>query len=224
MKKLLLILALIASPSLFAQNIAEEKIKGEVWQKIESENFLFFFKQPQLDAAKNLMARAEKSYQYSSDLLGFLPSEKLAIFIHENPPKKEMPAVNVILNEDNFREKMELAINVAFLEDMMGKKVFKKLPEWFTNGAAAFATYSENKVDNATANLQELDRLDGKAAMETGVQVWQYISQNHGKEDIANLLNLSRILEDVEAGISQLWGISYQEFINSLTRYYNSQS
>ena len=224
MKNLLLILIVLASPQIFAQNITEEKIKGEVWQKIESENFLFYFKQSQLDDAAELLAHAEDSYHYSSGLLGLLPTEKLAVFVHENPPKKSMPAINVVLNENNYHEKMELAINIDLVEDMMGKKTYRKLPEWFTNGAAAFATYSDNAIDQGNIKLQDLDQLSGEAAMKSGMQIWQYIAQNHGKEDIANLLNLSRILEDVEAGIAQLWGISYQEFKDSLTRYYKTQS
>jgi len=225
MKNLLIILLLTVSNLVAAQAIADTKVKGEVWQKMESENFIFYFQSKQKKEAIQLMKIAEESFQHSSNLLGFLPSEKVEVFIYDLMPKKKTRDITVVLDHENHQKDMNYAINLLLLEDMMGKKAYKKLPEWFTKGAAAFATTLElNRSQNMQPSFTNLEILKDKDARATGVKIWHYIANQYGREDISDLLNLSRILEDAKEGISKLWGISYQEFLQSLTRYYKSQS
>jgi len=225
MKNLCLLLIFSISNILLAQDITITKSKGKVWQKAESENFIFHFQPKHESKAVNLLQQANESFQKNSDLLGLLPAEKIVVFVEENQPKKKSNDVIIVLNNADHQQKMNYDINLQLLKEMMGRKSFKKLPDWLISGAAAFASnYQINEALATEHSFDNLQTLTGKEATATGIKIWHYIVQNYGEKAISDLLNLSRILANVEKGISRHWGISYQEFLQNLTRYYETQS
>lgn len=140
-------------------------------------------------------------------------------------------------NDDKFKREIIKQICKLFVYDMLYGGSLKEVlqsslllsvPEWYMSGIAAYI--SENGVDSTTmeklkANVlknqnRKLSQLKGEDAQLIGQSIWHYIAQRYGKDNISNILNLTRIIRTEESSITSTLGISYNRFLREWREYY----
>lgn len=114
------------------------------------------------------------------------------------------------------------------LKDIVQSSYLLALPEWYVNGAAAFIAEGWSvSMDNAVRDLvsrrdfKKLSLLSGDEALIAGQSIWNYIQEKYGKGNLANILNLTRIVRNEEASIESSLGIPYYLFIKEWKAYYS---
>jgi hypothetical protein len=140
-------------------------------------------------------------------------------------------------NEGKFKKEIIRQISKLFVYDMLYGGSLKEVlqstlllsvPEWYMSGIAAYI--SENGVDSTSldklkANVlknqnKKLSHLKGEDAQLIGQSIWYYIAQRYGKDNISNILNLTRIIRTEESSITSTLGISYNRFLREWREYY----
>lgn len=135
-----------------------------------------------------------------------------------------------------FEDDLIYKVSRLFVDDMMFggliTEVFQStylftLPEWFIDGIAAYIAYGwDIEMDDyvrsylRTNNANKLDKLEGKEAKLAGQSVWNFISEKYGRINISNILNLTRIVRNVEKGVTNTLGIPYKAFIDEYRYFY----
>ncbi|WP_229236306.1 hypothetical protein [Emticicia sp. TH156] len=139
--------------------------------------------------------------------------------------------------EETFRQELIRQISRLFVYDMLYGGSLKEVlqssllltvPEWYMAGIAAYI--SENSESPATldrlriAVLKNKDKkianLEGKDAELVGQSIWTYIALRYGKDNISNILNLTRIIRTEESSITSTLGISYNRFQKEWKEFY----
>jgi Tol biopolymer transport system component len=117
------------------------------------------------------------------------------------------------------------------LKDLVQSSVLMKLPEWFVDGCIAYTAqpWSASDADYmrdliVRKAIQRPESLQGEAAKKTGKSVWNYIAETYGKENISNILNLTRIIRNNQTGISSTLATSYNKFLRDWKTYYTTIS
>ena len=137
-----------------------------------------------------------------------------------------------------FKEELNYQITNLLLNDMMfggsladmfQSSYLLNLPEWFIPGASRYAAYEwsvdmDDFVRDFLANnkLRKLNRLEGREAELIGQSVWNYIALKYGRSNLSNILNLTRIIRNVEHSIASSLGISFKQFMYEWAEYYNN--
>lgn len=140
-------------------------------------------------------------------------------------------------NEETFRKELIRQISRLFVYDMLYGGSLKEVlqssllltvPEWYMAGISAYI--SENSEDPAVldrlkvAVMKNKDRkishLEGKDAELVGQSIWNYIAMRYGKDNISNILNLTRIIRTEESSITSTLGISYNRFMREWKEFY----
>ena len=140
-------------------------------------------------------------------------------------------------NEETFRRELIRQIARLFVYDMLYGGSLKEVlqssllltvPEWYMAGISAYI--SENNEDPMmldrmrTSVLKNKDKkishLEGKDAELIGQSIWNYIAMRYGKDNISNILNLTRIIRTEESSITSTLGISYNRFMKEWKEYY----
>ncbi len=137
--------------------------------------------------------------------------------------------------------KSELALGVAdilIFEMMYGgnlKEIFQNsyllnLPEWFMAGAASYiaegwSVEMDDYLRDALSRkkMKKISNLEGEDARLIGQSIWNYLAEEYGRSNIANVLNLTRIVRNEEQSIQQTLGISFKTFIKGWENYYEKQ-
>jgi len=137
--------------------------------------------------------------------------------------------------------KNELAQGVAdilIFEMMYGgnlKEIFQNsyllnLPEWFMGGAASYiaegwSVEMDDYLRDALSKkkMKKITNLEGEDARLIGKSIWNYIAEEYGRSNIANVLNLTRIVRNEEQSIQQTLGINFKTFVKGWKNYYNKQ-
>ena len=94
------------------------------------------------------------------------------------------------------------------------------LPEWFTEGAVAYAAEGWSlQLDNWARDEAEAGRMrrpsarNGQEAEWLGQSLWAFIAERYGRSNVSNILNLTRIIRNEESAISSTLGISYNKVL-----------
>ena len=56
-------------------------------------------------------------------------------------------------------------------------------------------------------------RLSGAEAERVGHSIWNYIVQKYGRDNVSNILNLTRIIRNEQSSISSTLGVPYSRFL-----------
>lgn len=117
------------------------------------------------------------------------------------------------------------------LRDMLQSSYLLSLPEWFINGAAEYIAKGwnvslDNYMQDAMLNrkMKRLENMEGAEARIVGQSVWNYIVEKYGKPNVANILNLTRIVRNEESSIQNTLGVSYPRFLTLWKSFYLEQS
>ncbi len=117
------------------------------------------------------------------------------------------------------------------LSDMFQSSYLLTLPEWFIGGAASYIAFGWNidlddfMRDHFTNETpKKLNKYTGEEAVLIGHSVWNFITEKYGKSNIANILNLTRIIRNEEKSISSTLGIPFKLFIDEWLNFYEEVS
>ncbi|TAH21160.1 MAG: translocation protein TolB [Cytophagales bacterium] len=117
------------------------------------------------------------------------------------------------------------------LRDMLQSSYLLSLPEWFISGAAEYIAKGWNvALDNymqdvmLNRKMKRLENMDGVEAKIVGQSIWNYIVEKYGKPNVANILNLTRIVRNEESSIQNTLGVSYPRFLTLWKGFYLEQS
>jgi len=135
-----------------------------------------------------------------------------------------------------FRQELIYRLSRTLIEDMMYggslAEIFQNsyllsLPDWFIDGAARYIAYGwSREMDDylrdymAQKRIKKLSRVGGPAAAIVGQSLWNYIAVKYGESNIANILNLTRIIRKEENSIANTLGTSFKTFLNDWQNYY----
>lgn len=140
-------------------------------------------------------------------------------------------------NEEEFKQQLIRQIARLFVYDMLYGGSLKEVlqssllltvPEWYMAGISAYIS-GENEnpliLDRMrTAILKNKDKkletIQGKDAEIIGQSIWNYIALRYGKDNISNILNLTRIIRTEESSITSTLGVSYTRFLKEWREYY----
>lgn len=141
--------------------------------------------------------------------------------------------------EETYKKELIRQISRLFVYDMLYGGSLKEVlqssllltvPEWYMSGIAAYI--SENSDDPATLDRlrvavmknkdKKVSHLEGKDAELVGQSIWNYIAMRYGKDNISNILNLTRIIRTEESSITSTLGISYNRFMKEWKDFYVS--
>ena len=113
------------------------------------------------------------------------------------------------------------------LSDMFQSAYLLSLPAWFMDGAALYVARGwDMKMDDyvrdyfQTRRFKKLKRLSGEEARLLGQSIWNYIAIKHGRSNISNILNLTRIIRNEENSIASTLGIPFKQFLLNWQSYY----
>lgn len=142
--------------------------------------------------------------------------------------------------KSEFEEAIVYNLSKTLLTDMMyGGSVVARfqsaylltLPAWYINGMARYLAYGWSvEMDDFIRdllyhkNVKHLDQFEGQEAEILGQSVWNYISIRHGKTNISNILNLTRIVRDEEKSIANSISTPFKQFLFNWSEYYENAS
>lgn len=136
----------------------------------------------------------------------------------------------------SFRKQLIRDVSMLFVYDMLyggslkdalQSSLLLTLPDWFMPGIASYITegwstelddYMRDVATNRPVKRPSL--LAGKEAERVGQSIWNYIAQKYGKDNVSNILNLTRIIRDEQKSISSTLGVPYGRFLREWREYY----
>ena len=140
-------------------------------------------------------------------------------------------------NDANFKKDLVFQITKLFIYDMLYGGSLKEVlqssllltvPDWYMSGIARYI--SENAKDPIVLEKmrttilknqnKKLSHLKGEDAQIIGQSIWNYIANRYGKDNISNILNLTRIIRDEESSVASTLGLSYSRFIREWRDFY----
>ena len=144
-------------------------------------------------------------------------------------------------NEEEFKKDLIRQIARLFVYDMLYGGSLKEVlqssllltvPEWYMAGISTYISEDNNDLvmlDRMRTSIlknkdKKIDHLSGKDAEIIGQSIWNYIAVRYGKDNISNILNLTRIIRTEESSITSTLGISYNRFIREWKEYYINSS
>lgn len=139
-------------------------------------------------------------------------------------------------NDSLFQNKLITEIATLFVQDMLyggsfketvQSQIFLTVPDWYISGIAVFIASQNQLVDNTqfkeaiirNAN-KKLSNITGSEAQLIGHSIWKYIAVRYGKDNISNILNLTRIIRNEQSSITSTLGVSYNKFLKEWKDYY----
>ncbi|GAB2800641.1 hypothetical protein GCM10027275_53400 [Rhabdobacter roseus] len=137
----------------------------------------------------------------------------------------------------SFRKELVKEISLLFVYDMLyggnlkdalQSSLLLTLPEWFMQGIAAYIaegwTPELSDYMRDLSNKRQLKKpglLTGADATLVGQSIWNYIAERYGRDNISNILNLTRIIRTEQTSITSTLGIpSYTRFLRDWREYY----
>ncbi len=140
-------------------------------------------------------------------------------------------------NDEVFRQMLVQQMAKLFVYDMLYGGSLKEVlqssflltvPKWYMSGIAAYIAGKNEKqeeLDKMRVAIiknrdKKLNSLDGQEAEIVGQSIWNYIVVKYGKDNISNILNLTRIIRTEESSITSTLGLSYHRFLKEWENYY----
>ena len=113
------------------------------------------------------------------------------------------------------------------LKDALQSSLLLTLPDWFMPGIAAYIAQGNSlELDDYMRDVS-LNRpvkkpslLAGADAERVGHSIWNYIVQRYGRDNVSNILNLTRIIRNEQNSISSTLGVPYNRFLREWREYY----
>jgi len=113
------------------------------------------------------------------------------------------------------------------LKDALQSSLLLTLPDWFMPGIASYIAEGNSlELDDymrdvsLTRPVKKPSVLSGTDAERVGHSIWNYIVQRYGRDNISNILNLTRIIRNEQSSISSTLGIPYSRFLREWREYY----
>lgn len=139
-------------------------------------------------------------------------------------------------NDSLFHKQLVSSVSAVYVYDMLyggnvresiESQILLNLPEWFTAGVSAYVAEEDNsalfdtfKSAISSAQSQRLKNLKGESARIVGQSIWNFIALKYGKDNISNILNLTRIIHNEQSSITSTLGISFSKFMKDWTDFY----
>lgn len=139
-------------------------------------------------------------------------------------------------NDSLFHKQLVSSVSAIYVYDMLyggnvreslESQILLNLPEWFTAGIGAYVAEEDNsalfdtfKTAIAASQSQRLKNLKGNDARLIGQSIWNYIALKYGKDNISNILNLTRIIHNEQSSITSTLGISFSKFMKDWSDFY----
>ena len=115
------------------------------------------------------------------------------------------------------------------VQEVLQNAVLLNLPLWYTNGLAAYAGQGWTPENEAVlrdyilnGTFKNLNKITPEHATLAGQSFWNYIAAVYGKTSIPNVLYLTRINHNVEAGFSYVIGKSFKDVMAEWYDYYRN--
>lgn len=113
------------------------------------------------------------------------------------------------------------------LKDALQSSLLLSLPDWFMSGIAAYvadgwSTELDDYMRDAMVRrqLKKPSLLTGLEAEIVGQSLWNYIAERYGKDNVSNILNLTRIIRTEQTSIASTLGVSYSRFLRDWRDFY----
>lgn len=117
------------------------------------------------------------------------------------------------------------------LKDALQSSILLTLPEWFISGISAYAAHGwDNEMDDYMRDailkkrMKRPEKLSGDEARLVGQSIWNYVAEKYGKDNISNILNLTRIIRNEQTSIGSTLGTSYTKFLKDWRDFYADQT
>ncbi|GAB3992730.1 hypothetical protein GCM10028807_26240 [Spirosoma daeguense] len=117
------------------------------------------------------------------------------------------------------------------LKDALQSSLLLTLPDWFMPGVASYiADGNSLELDDymrdvsLTRPVRKPSLLADTDAERVGHSIWNYIVQRYGRDNISNILNLTRIIRNEQSSISSTLGIPYTRFLREWRDYYTGMA
>ncbi|MBD2700532.1 hypothetical protein IC229_07795 [Spirosoma sp. BT702] len=117
------------------------------------------------------------------------------------------------------------------LKDALQSSLLLTLPDWFMPGIASYIAEGNSlELDDymrdvsITRPVRKPSLLSGADAERVGHSIWNYIVQRYGRDNISNILNLTRIIRNEQNSISSTLGIPYNRFLREWKDYYTGMA
>jgi hypothetical protein len=113
------------------------------------------------------------------------------------------------------------------LKDALQSSLLLTLPDWFMPGIASYIAEGNSlELDDymrdvsLTHSVKKPSLLSGAEAERVGHSIWNYIVQKYGRDNVSNILNLTRIIRNEQSSISSTLGVPYNRFLREWREYY----
>ena len=139
-------------------------------------------------------------------------------------------------NSVTFRKDLIREVSHVYVHDMLyGGSIKESLqnslllsvPDWFMNGITTYisegwSTEMDSYVRDAIINktLRKPSQTVGKESALVGQSIWNFIAERYGKDNISNILNLTRIIRNEQTSISSTLGMPFSKAMKEWREYY----
>ena len=139
-------------------------------------------------------------------------------------------------SSSSFRKDLVKEVSQVFIHDMLyGGSIKESLqnslllsvPDWFLNGITAYisegwSTGMDSYMRDAILNkyLKRPSLTSGRESALVGQSIWNFVAEKYGKDNISNILNLTRIIRNEQTSISSTIGMPYSKFLKEWREYY----
>ncbi len=113
------------------------------------------------------------------------------------------------------------------IKEVIQSNIIGDLPEWFSNGVASYVSepWDAKKAEKLlpilnSEKINKINSFKGTEAILIGESIWNYIAIRYGTDNIANILNLTRITKYEYSSIANSLGINYGRFLREWREYY----
>ena len=113
------------------------------------------------------------------------------------------------------------------LKESVQSQLLLSVPDWYINGIAAYIASSSASPDKEQVlalmqkySSKKVNNIAGNDAEVIGHSIWYYIAQRYGKDNISNILNLTRIIRNEQSSITSTLGVSFNKFLKEWRNYY----
>jgi hypothetical protein len=136
----------------------------------------------------------------------------------------------------SFRKDLVSQVSHVFIHDMLyGGSIKESLqnslllsvPDWFMNGITTYisegwSTEMDSYMRDAIMNksLKRPSLTSGRESALVGQSIWNFVAEKYGKDNISNILNLTRIIRNEQTSISSTIGMPYSKFLKEWREYY----
>ena len=142
-------------------------------------------------------------------------------------------------NHSHFRQQIREGIAAVYVNDLLfgsnlqevvQNAVMLSLPEWFKQGLISYVGEEWNTdLDNQLREIllsrkyKDFNRFALDNPKLAGHSIWYFIAQNYGKANISNLLYMTRINHNLDAGFLYVLGSPYQQTLKSWDAFYRQR-